>query len=335
MQEHIDTLVARYDDITRLKTQRALGLMSRYGQQVFQLLPVMLHFNHPLLPGYVSGDVPHGIWSFSATAEQQAFIDDLCRNANCQSGLATHDRAIQGLYSMGSTSSIGQCCHSDLDIWVCHVAGLSQERLDLLELKCQQLSKWAEQRGVDLNFFLIPEDKFRQTNDAQMQGESCGSAQHLLLLDEFYRSAMRIAGKRLIWYLVPTECDDHYDAYVNELFESGKLKQDDWLDLGSFDRIPAEEYFGSALWQLYKGIDSPYKAVLKSVLMEAYSHEYPNTRLLSMIGRDWFQHNEGMHYRLDNYCLMLDKVTNYLKSIGDMARLDLVRRCFYLKVCDG
>ena len=77
LQEHIDTLVARYDDITRLKTQRALGLMSRYGQQVFQLLPVMLHFNHPLLPGYVSGDVPHGIWSFSATAEQQAFIDDL------------------------------------------------------------------------------------------------------------------------------------------------------------------------------------------------------------------------------------------------------------------
>ncbi|MCP3292261.1 class I adenylate cyclase, partial [Aeromonas hydrophila] len=51
--------------------------------------------------------------------------------------------------------------------------------------------------------------------------------------------------------------------------------------------------------------------------------------------RDWFQHNEGMHYRLDNYCLMLDKVTNYLKSIGDMQRLDLVRRCFYLKVCDG
>ena len=38
-----------------------------------------------------------------------------------------------------------------------------------------------------------------------------------------------------------------------------------------------------------------------------------------------------MHYRLDNYCLMLDKVTSYLKSIGDMQRLDLVRRCFYLK----
>ncbi len=104
---------------------------------------------------------------------------------------------------------------------------------------------------------------------------------------------------------------------------------------GALTASPPREYFGSALWQLYKGIDSPYKAVLKSVLMEAYSHEYPNTRLLSVTSRDWFQHNEGMHYRLDNYCLMLDKVTNYLKSIGDMQRLDSVRRCFYLKVCDG
>ena len=90
-----------------------------------------------------------------------------------------------------------------------------------------------------------------------MQGESCGSAQHLLLLDEFYRSAMLIAGKRLLWYLVPSEYDDHYDDYVNGLFAHGKLSQDDWLDLGGFNRIPAEEYFGSALWQLYKGIDSP------------------------------------------------------------------------------
>ncbi|MGL5451619.1 MAG: class I adenylate cyclase [Aeromonas sp.] len=335
MQQHIDMLVARYDDITRLKTQRALGLMSRYGQQVFQLLPVMLHFNHPLLPGYVAGDVPHGIWSFHPSPLQQGFIDDLCGDRHALTSLAIQDRAIQGLYSMGSTSSIGQCSQSDLDIWVCHIAGLSQARLDLLEHKCQLLSKWAEQRGVDLNFFLIPEDKFRQTNDAQMQGESCGSAQHLLLLDEFYRSVMHIAGKRLVWFLVPSDSECHYDAYVNELFQRGYLNQDDWLDLGSFERIPAEEYFGSALWQLYKGIDSPYKAVLKSVLMEAYSHEYPHTRLLSMTARDWFLHHEGMHYRLDNYCLMLDRVINYLKSIGDMGRLDLVRRCFYLKVCDG
>jgi adenylate cyclase class 1 len=332
---NLETLVRRYDELNQLKTERALGIMSRYGQQVFHLLPVLLHFNHPLLPGYVSGEVPHGIWSFVPNDEQQAFIDDVCLTANCHGGLSTSDRAILGLYTMGSTSSLGQCCHSDLDIWVFHAADIDAGRLELLDHKCLLLSRWAEQRGVELNFFLIPEDKFRQQNSAEMQGESCGSAQHMLLLDEFYRSAMRMAGKRLLWYLVPLEYDEHYEGYVAGLFNHGKLTREEWLDLGSFDRIPAEEYFGSALWQLYKGIDSPYKAVLKTVLMEAYSHEYPDTRLLSVEGKRWFQNNDGMSYRLDAYCLMLDKVTNYLKSIGDMKRLDLVRRCFYLKVCDG
>lgn len=335
MLANLETLVRRYDELNQLKTERALGIMSRYGQQVFRLLPVLLHFNHPLLPGYVSGEVPHGIWSFIPDEEQQAFIDDICLTANCSGGLSTSDRSILGLYTMGSTSSIGQCCHSDLDIWICHATGLSEERLELLDHKCLLLSRWAEQRGVELNFFLIPENKFRQSNSAEMEGESCGSAQHLLLLDEFYRSAMRLAGKRLLWYLVPLQYEENYEQYVQGLFARGELQRDEWLDLGSFNRIPAEEYFGSALWQLYKGIDSPYKAVLKTVLMEAYSHEYPETRLLSIASKCWFQNNEAMSYRLDTYCLMLDKVTNYLKSIGDMQRLDLVRRCFYLKVCDG
>lgn len=335
MLANLETLVRRYDELNRLKTERALGIMSRYGQQVFHLLPVLLHFNHPLLPGYVSGRVPHGICHFIPNGEQQSFIDDICLTAHCSGGLATTECSILGLYTMGSTSSIGQCCHSDLDIWVCHSAALDSERLEMLEHKCLLLSRWAEQRGTEVNFFLIPENKFRQSNSAEMEGESCGSAQHLLLLDEFYRSAMCLAGKRLLWYLVPLEQDEHYDDYVASLFRSGALNPEEWLDLGSFNRIPAEEYFGSALWQLYKGIDSPYKAVLKTVLMEAYSHEYPETKLLSVESKRWFQHNESMSYRLDGYCLMLDKVTNYLKSIGDMQRLDLVRRCFYLKVCDG
>lgn len=32
--------------------------------------------------------------------------------------------------------------------------------------------------------------------------------------------------------------------------------------------------------------------------------------------------------------MMLDRVTRYLKAINDETRLDLIRRCFYLKVCE-
>lgn len=331
----LDTLMARYDAITQIRTERALEAMSQHGQQLFELLPVLFHFNHPLLPGYVSGEVPHGIASFVLSARQQEFVDDICIATNCHGGIVAHERSILGLYSMGSTSSIGQCCHSDLDIWVCHSHEIETERLELLEHKCLLISKLAENRGVELNFFLIPDNKFRLDNRAELGGDNCGSAQHLLLLDEFYRSALRIAGQRLLWPMLPAEWDDgDYDARVAELFARRELKAEEWLDLGSLQRIPAEEYFGSALWLLYKGLDSPYKAVLKILLMEAYSAEFPETRLLSVETRDWFQQHEEYSLRLDTYYLMLDKVTHYLGRIGDTRRLDLARRCFYLKVCD-
>ena len=103
---------------------------------------------------------------------------------------------------MGSTSSIGQCCHSDLDIWVCHVARSVERAPRPAGTSASTSLHVGGAAGSISTSSLIPEDKFRQRNDAQMQGRAAG-AQHLLLLDEFYRSAMHIAGKRLLWYLVP------------------------------------------------------------------------------------------------------------------------------------
>lgn len=328
-------LVERSDQFNQQKQAHALAVMSRYGQQVFQLLPVLLHYNHPLLPGYVPGDVPAGVCHFLPNSRQQQFIDELCQAANGHQGLESGQNEIFGLYSMGSTSSIGQSRESDLDVWVCYSHLMAPERAAWLQQKCLLISQWAEQRQVELNLFLIPDNKFRTDNQQSVEGESCGSAQHLLLLDEFYRSHLCIAGKRLVWMFAPGKLGPDYDSFVAEQFANGMLNHDEWLDLGGFDRIPAEEYFGSALWQLYKSIDSPYKAVLKTVLMEAYSHEYPDTQLLCRHLKGHFQSAERLDERQDHYMLMLEKVTGYLKSIGDEKRLDLVRRCFYLKVSEG
>lgn len=110
---------------------------------------------------------------------------------------------------------------------------------------------------------------------AAARGEDCGSTQHILLLDEFYRTAVRLAGKRILWNMVPCDEEEHYDDYVMTLYAQGVLTPNEWLDLGGLSSLSAEEYFGASLWQLYKSIDSPYKAVLKTLLLEAYSREYP------------------------------------------------------------
>ena len=52
--------------------------------------------------------------------------------------------------------------------------------------------------------------------------------------------------------------------------------------------------------------------MLKILLMEAYSAEFPDTRLLSVEAKAWFQHHEGYDLALDTYYLMLQKRNNFV-----------------------
>ena len=74
--------------------------------------------------------------------------------------------------------------------------------------------------------------------------------------------------------------------------------------------------------------------MLKTLLLEAYSWEYPTPRLLAKDIKQRLHDGEIVSYGLDAYCMMLERVTEYLTAIEDATRLDLVRRCFYLKVCE-
>ncbi|HAV2277529.1 TPA: class I adenylate cyclase [Serratia marcescens] len=335
MYLYIETLKQRLDAINQLRVDRALAAMKPAFQRVYSLLPTLLHHHHPLMPGYLNGNVPHGICLYTPDETQQEYLNDLeDKWGSPFDKPASGELPITGVYSMGSTSSIGQSCSSDLDIWVCHQSWLDNEERTCLQQKCSLLEKWAASMGVEVSFFLIDENRFRHNESGSLGGEDCGSTQHILLLDEFYRTAVRLAGKRILWNMVPGEEEAHYDEYVLSLYAQGALTPNEWLDLGGLSSLSAEEYFGASLWQLYKSIDSPYKAVLKTLLLEAYSWEYPNTQLLATDIKHRLHQGEIVSFGLDAYCMMLERVTRYLTDINDTTRLDLARRCFYLKVCE-
>ncbi|WP_409158663.1 class I adenylate cyclase [Pectobacterium sp. B2J-2] len=335
MYFYIETLKQRLDAINQLRVDRALGAMRPAFQQVYSLLPILLHHHHPLMPGYLEGKVPHGICTHTPDEKQQQYLDSLAlRWGQFEASHPQGELPITGIYSMGSTSSIGQSCSSDLDIWVCHQSWLDSEERQLLQKKCSLLEQWAAAQGAEVSFFLMDESRFRHNESGSLSGEDCGTTQHILLLDEFYRTAVRMAGKRILWNMVPVEEESHYDEYVLSLYSQGALAPNEWMDLGGLSTLSAEEYFGASLWQLYKSIDSPYKAVLKTLLLEAYSWEYPDTSLLSTEIKKRLHDGEIVSFGLDPYCMMLDRVTHYLTAINDPTRLDLARRCFYLKVCE-
>ncbi len=241
MYFYIETLKQRLDAINQLRVDRALAAMGPAFQQVYSLLPTLLHYHHPMLPGYLEGNVPCGICFYTSDDKQNASLTEMTKKSAIPLvAPVSGERPITGVYSMGSTSSIGQNANSDLDVWVCHQSWLDNVERAQLQRKCLLLEKWAAAQGVEVNFFLIDENRFRHNESGNLGDDDCGSTQHILLLDEFYRTAVRMAGKRILWNMVPGDEEDHYDEYVMSLYARGSLTPNEWLDLGGTGTISAE-----------------------------------------------------------------------------------------------
>ncbi len=82
---------------------------------------------------------------------------------------------------------------------------LGENELAELRKKCQLLEAWALSHGCrGALFFLIEPTRFvLGERDTQLSSDDCGTTQHYLLLDEFYRTAIWLAGRTPIWWLVP------------------------------------------------------------------------------------------------------------------------------------
>ncbi|MDG2956449.1 class I adenylate cyclase [Bisgaard Taxon 10/6] len=321
-------------DLERFRFFRALSGTTDEFRYVFQLIALLLHANHPNLPGFVA-NAPTGIADFKLTDYQRHYLHELLAQSPDVQFSQIFDRtshAIDGVYVMGSIASIAQTSSSDLDIWVCLRNGLKARERKKLQQKATALQNWAKQFEVDVNLFLMDQNRFRNfQSSGVMTEENCGSAQYMLLLDEFYRSAIRLAGKPLLWLHLLVEDEKNYESEVEDLVRRGEIDPQEWVDFGGLSKFSANEYFGAGLWQLYKGIDAPYKSVIKILLLEEYSWEYPNTRLIASDFKFHLlmDHTEDHHF--DPYLEMLERVTNYLTYRKDFKRLEDVRRCFYLK----
>lgn len=301
-------------------------------QQIFlELLPLLFHVNHPMLPGYVSHQTPAGLSEYTPSKI------DLERAQRLARSFVYHRepnlrRRIHALFLMGSCGTIAQSESSDFDIWVCHSDDLEPDEIQLLHGKCADIVQWAATLGLEVHFFLMEPEKFRLGEREGVSSEDCGSTQHYLLLDEFYRTALLIAGRAPIWWLIPPEQEQQYNHAAETLRHKRFVRGGETLDFGSVAHIPAGEFIGAGVWQLYKAIDSPYKSVIKLLLTEVYASEYPHVEPLSTTFKRALYKKQLDIDELDPYVMMYRKLERYLLARGETKRLELVRRCFYFKV---
>lgn len=320
----------RVDALESYRIQRLLNNCSEHFQAVFSLIPTLVHFNHPTLIGYVE-NAPCGFYDFQLSNSQQADLAQLTPSTLVDDGVFQFD----ALYVMGSLGSVTQNALSDIDLWLCHSTEFSLEQRQLLSQKLDKIKTWAKQKGVEVHFYLMNPNAFRlREYDNEITAENSGSAQHYFLLDEFYRSAIRLAGKRVLWLHI-AETEKSYVDILQQAVAEQQLDLSEWIDFGDFSSLHLGEYFGASLWQLYKGIRNPYKSAIKILLLESYAETYPETDLISRQFKRWLLSESGVDYHFDPYIAMLDKVTRYLENRKEFTRLECLRHCFYVKAMDS
>ncbi len=311
-QQHFIETAAR---LNRVRLSRALAILTPLQRHLFVLIPLLFHYQRPCYPGYDAKETPAGIADYVVDANSL----EACQIMRLEHPPLSHTQqnAILGIYSMGSTATFGQNPKSDIDLWVIYEPSLSKAELKALQHKSTLLTLWFAQYELEVNIYLVHPKQFIVTEtgyddfESNMDGENCGSAQHWLLLEEFYRSHICLAGKPIAWWPDAATSSTH-------------------LFLGDVRNLSASEYFGASLWQLYKGLEKPHKALLKVLLLEAYANDYPHTELIS--SQIWQRSLEGDFSAFnDAYFLLYQSIERYLERKEDFRRLDIVRRCFYLK----
>lgn len=327
----LKNLKDRFMSVNEGRLTRTLEALSSRHRAFLHVLPLLLHVNHASLPGYVSPKTPAGVRHFAPDKEHLRAAQNIARAFTYHAGKPV-DPDILGIYLMGSTGTIAQSDKSDLDFWICHRPELASNAVAELRRKLDALSQWADNMGLEAHFFLMDPEKFKRGERGEVSGEDCGSAQHYLLLDEFYRSSLVVAGCVPLWWMVPIYEEQEYDRYASELLAKRFIATEEFIDFGGISQFPAGEFVGAGMWQLYKGIDSPYKSVLKIVLTEVYASEHPQVECLSLCFKKAVYHGETALDELDPYVMMYRKIERYLQSRQEYRRLELIRHCFYFKV---
>ncbi len=319
---------------------------------LFKLIPFLLHINHKKLPGYiVNNNCPFGIHLFSP---QKIISKDLFQKKfpNADLGKDSHTiyaakPAIHSLTTIGSIGTIAQTEKSDCDYWVnIKFEELSPAGIKLLQQKCAAIEEWADSQGVEVHLFLMDIKQTREnTFDSRAEDESAGSALKLLLKDELFRTHILVAGKILLWWLIPPNfTEEEYETYVRELPKKNKLNMHNFIDLGYLPDIPKAETFGACLWQMNKALDSPFKSVIKFAYLELILSNKGRNPLISDKIKRLVTFPEELSKDetpleisdIDPYLLLSRAIVAfYQDEKTDKKRDQFIRACLFLKTLEG
>ncbi len=315
----------------RRRLNLAIDKFSSGQDECFQMLPCLFHGDRFETSMGISGIPRCRIQGFAPDHTQMRLVDKIFPLINKAKPQQQDDTVrIRAIYTIGSLGTVAQNHTSDVDVWICLAgSGPSSDTRSRLVMKCEAISRWADDiYDMNLHFFVMTMDEIRSNNFGELSQEGCGSAQSLLLKEEFYRTSLFIGGMAPRWWSLP--CQPLHT--VSPFLPSAAIQTHN-CDLGDVHSIPKQEFFGASLWQIVGFVRNPYKALLKLGLVEKYALEGASSgTLLSEIIKTNLLQGKQEAYQIDPYALLYKELLLFYGQLGDRDACQLIKENFHAKI---
>jgi adenylate cyclase class 1 len=328
--QHFESIVRAHN---QKRIQYLRSCLVGKKRDVFDLIPFLLHEDNEKLIGNMHTNPPAGIACFTySLVLKNLVLKYFPRFQNFDESKPA--RAIEFLALIGSAGTIAYTEESDLDFWVgIHMEKFDSRAIARLREKLSIIENWAQQTaGIETHFFPVDPAKIHDDNFGGMSRESCGSALGGLLKDEFYRTGILLEGRLPLYWIVPfASTGNDYQTCAAALVSNNGVDSQTIIDLGDIRAISVSEYFGAALWQILKGLGSPFKSTLKMALLDMYSASRDSEPLLCELFKRAVHASPAgpMH---DPYLFLVDSLRSFYERQGMPDSMRLVERCFLVRI---
>jgi adenylate cyclase, class 1 len=335
----VDTLIdtirtnrERFLKFNTIKYDRFQSLLtSQHIKRILNSIPLWLSVNSEKGPGYVQGDVPVGVASFTLDEDTKRFIKG--KFPGIKTELSFEKPFVEMISVMGSVGTIAYNKKSDFDYWVCiSKRSVTPEQYQLFRRKVEILQKWVESEiHLPVHLFVNDTESLKNNIYDEDEDEAFGSSMGALLKDEFFRSSIIVAGRVPFWWVVPQfATDDEYLKIFNRLPDEERNK---YIDIGNLARISREDFMGAALFQIIKSLGNPFKSILKLGVLEKYLNVSEDEPLISQKIKINIQRDNINNTILDSYLMMFREVYDYYeKTLEDKTLLINLKQNLYLKI---
>lgn len=328
----------RYLDYNHFRKKIFSANSPRDSQIILYMLPWLISVNRPSVPGYIK-DLKDPLRVFGLGNDREfirheASFKKLFNIKEERSLLTLLSRGteIQGIYTIGSVGTISQTSHSDCDIWICiDKQDYGRKEMQHLTEKINLIKDWMDARlKIPVYFFITDVEDIRNCNFGTLDHESSGSAQKNVLKEEFYRTAILIAGKIPFWWVCydgkePGDYDREFAAN-----SSSDYGDPDFIDMGNLEAVHQDEYFGASVWQFNKSLTHPLKSIIKMLQLKMFL-ESPEEELLCHKLRRLVLECKGHDDFPDPSIFAMDAVLDYYFGRTVKENFEYIKKFFYLR----